>query len=114
MGAGLAWWRGLLPPHREGLGVLLGGGGLEVEGLAAGTGLLANDGSLAGRPLTAEVVRGPAEGTLTLGADGSLRYVPRSGFEGVDTFRYRVWDGEWWSQPGTVSIRVGGAEGAFI
>ncbi|MFP4542168.1 MAG: Ig-like domain-containing protein, partial [Opitutales bacterium] len=106
---------GYFPPiARDDTLAVLTDGELEVEGLAAGTGLLANDGSLAGRPLTAEVVRGPAEGTLTLGADGSLRYVPRSGFEGVDTFRYRVWDGERWSQPGTVSIRVGGAEGAFI
>jgi Bacterial Ig domain len=51
------------------------------------SGVLANDGGL---ELTAELVSGPAHGTLTLKGGGSFRYVPASGFSGIDHFSYRA------------------------
>ena len=64
-------------------------GSLVVD--AAG-GVLANDTDADG-PLTAEIVNGPQNGTLTLNADGSFTYVPNAGFHGVDAFSYRANDG---------------------
>ena len=35
-----------------------------------------------------------------------IKYVPPSGFTGVDTFTYRSWDGTFWSEPATVTVTV--------
>jgi hypothetical protein len=60
-------------------------------------GVLANDTYLnLGEPgvrLVARKVSGPSHGTLFLNADGYFTYTPAPGFAGVDTFRYRVFDG---------------------
>ena len=37
----------------------------------------------------------PANGTLTVNADGSFTYTPFSGFKGTDTFTYTADDGKW-------------------
>jgi VCBS repeat-containing protein len=71
---------------------------------AAG-GLLANDTDVDGDALTAAVVTGPANGTLTLNADGSFSYTPNADFNGSDTFTYSVSDGALTSE-GTVTITV--------
>lgn len=60
----------------------------------AGQGVLANDVDADGDVLTAEVVRGPAHGVLTVNADGSFTYTPNQGFHGSDSFTYRVGDGQ--------------------
>ncbi|GAB5442987.1 MAG: hypothetical protein Fues2KO_33360 [Fuerstiella sp.] len=67
-------------------------------------GLLDNDSGTG--PLSASLVSGPANGTLTLDADGSLLYTPNVGFTGVDSFTYRVNDGTSDSNVATVSINV--------
>ena len=70
-------------------------------------GLLENDsnpGSAAA--LSAVLVSGPANGTLSLDVDGSLQYTPNPGFTGVDTFTYKVNDGTADSNVATVSITV--------
>ncbi|KKW23876.1 MAG: Outer membrane adhesin-like protein [Candidatus Kaiserbacteria bacterium GW2011_GWA2_52_12] len=56
-------------------------------------GVLVNDTDTEGDPLTAIVEDDPANGTLTLDADGSFTYVPDADFNGTDTFTYRANDG---------------------
>ncbi len=51
-------------------------------------GVLVNDRGVSVAPLTAELVSGPANGTLEFAADGSFSYTPNAGFIGTDTFRY--------------------------
>ena len=66
--------------------------------------MLGND--RAGQPLTAELVSGPAHGSLTLNADGSFRYVPARDFHGIDTFSYRACHGDRASAAAVVTITV--------
>ncbi|HET7142949.1 MAG TPA: spherulation-specific family 4 protein [Anaerolineales bacterium] len=55
-------------------------------------GILAHDSDSDGDPLTAVLVNGPANGTLTLNSDGSFSYTPGASFTGIDTFTYRAHD----------------------
>jgi hypothetical protein len=61
----------------------------------AANGVLANDTDADGNSLTAILVpgSGPADGSLTLGADGSFAYTPNPGFFGADSFSYCASDG---------------------
>jgi uncharacterized delta-60 repeat protein len=72
----------------------------------AAPGVLSNDGYLNGPMLTAALVSGTANGTLTLNADGSFTYTPNTGFTGLDSFTYRATDGLAPSNPATVTILV--------
>jgi VCBS repeat-containing protein len=69
------------------------------------SGVLANDVDTDGDPLNVSVLTNPANGTLTLAADGSFTYSPTTGFTGADTFTYTVSDGVD-SDTGTVNINV--------
>ncbi len=69
-------------------------------------GVLANDNDPDGGTLTASVVDQPANGTLSLSADGSFTYTPNAGFSGQDTFTYTAGDGTDTSAPATVTITV--------
>ena len=62
--------------------------------IGAGAGVLANDTDA--HPLTASFAAGsgPANGALTLNADGSFSYIPNPGFSGSDTFQYRAIDNQ--------------------
>ena len=71
----------------------------------AGNGILSNDNDLDGDALTASLVSGPSNGTLTLNADGSFTYTPDDGFSGVDFFTYEASDGEL-STPTNVRLEV--------
>jgi VCBS repeat-containing protein len=75
---------------------------LEIDAVA---GVLANDTDADGDPLTATVVTGPANGTLTLNADGSFSYMPNAEFSGSDSFTYSASDGTASSET-TVTINV--------
>ena len=72
----------------------------------AATGVLTNDGDIEGDPLTAILVTGPANGTLSLAADGSLVYTPDTGFFGTDSFFYQASDGLLPSNTVEVQIEV--------
>ena len=72
----------------------------------AANGVLGNDLDPDLDPLTAALVTGPANGTLTLAPDGSFVYTPTAGFVGTDTFSYRPNDGADGGNPTTVSIVV--------
>jgi hypothetical protein len=75
--------------------------------LKVGTpGVLGNDSDFEGAVLTAELVSGPAHGTLALGDYGSIIYTPASGYDGPDAFTYRAGDGQAWSALATVSLTV--------
>ena len=69
-------------------------------------GVLANDTDADGDELTAILVSTTANGTLTFNSDGSFLYIPRAGFSGTDTFRYKANDGELDSNIVTVTITV--------
>lgn len=56
-------------------------------------GVLANDTDANGDPLTARLVTGPKNGTLTLNADGSFTFTPTPDYSGVDGFAYQAADG---------------------
>ena len=72
----------------------------------AAAGVLGNDTDVDGDPLTAVLVTGPANGSLTLNPDGSFLYTPNANFFGVDSFTYQVNDGTVNSAPATVTINV--------
>src|SRR5204863_350204 len=58
-------------------------------------GVLGNDTDVDGNPLTAVLVSGPspAQGTLTLNANGSFTFTPALNFNGPTTFTYKANDG---------------------
>ena len=70
-------------------------------------GVLANDTDPEGDTLTAILDTAPAQGELTLRADGSFDYKPTRGFTGTDVFNYLANDGFLESAPVTVTITVG-------
>ncbi len=69
-------------------------------------GVLANDSDIEGDALSAVLVIGPAQGTLTLNADGSFRYLPATNYAGIDSFSYRAHDGVADSVIATVTLTV--------
>ncbi len=71
-------------------------------------GVLANDTYAGGNTLMAQLVSGPANGQLTLNADGTFSYTPNDGFTGTDSFTYSATDGMITSAPATVTITVDG------
>ena len=73
----------------------------------AAPGVLGNDSDPDGESLTAELVTGPAHGTLSLAANGSFTYSPALNYNGPDSFTYRALDGH--GEPSntvTVSLTV--------
>jgi VCBS repeat-containing protein len=73
----------------------------------AAPGVLGNDSDPDGDPLTAVLATGPANGTLTLNANGSFAYTPRTNFNGTDSFTYQAQDPSAApSSPATVTITV--------
>jgi VCBS repeat-containing protein len=69
-------------------------------------GVLGNDSDVDSANLTAEKVTGPANGQLTLNANGSFTYTPSPGFSGRDTFTYKANDGSVDSNTVIVTITV--------
>jgi uncharacterized repeat protein (TIGR01451 family) len=71
------------------------------------SGVLANDTSPSGAPLTATLATAPVAGTLALASNGGFTYVaPSTTVTNPVTFTYRAWDGSQFSAPATVSINV--------
>ena len=68
-------------------------------------GVLANDSDPNGDPLTVELITGPISGTLSLRADGAYVYTPTLNFNGTDSFRYRISDGNL-TDSATVTLQV--------
>jgi hypothetical protein len=95
--------QGALPPLAED-DAFTGNAGEALE--VAAPGVLENDTDPEGDPLTASVVSGPANGTLTLNADGSFVYTPNDGFSGEDSFTYTAGDGTGVSNEAVVTITI--------
>lgn len=72
----------------------------------AATGVLSNDSDPEGATLIAQLVSGPAYGSLSLAGDGSFYYTPNANFYGTDSFSYLVSDGVATSEPTTVWITI--------
>ncbi len=71
----------------------------------AAPGVLSQDSDPDGDTITAVLVNGPANGSLTLNADGSFTYTPNAGFHGKDSFTYNAFDGTNSSvHPATVTL----------
>ncbi|MFD1602139.1 Ig-like domain-containing protein, partial [Flavobacterium artemisiae] len=82
---------------------VLEGGTLTVT---TATGVLSNDTDVDGNTLTAVLVSGPANGTLTLNANGSFTYIHNGSETTTDSFTYRANDGTASSNIATVTITV--------
>jgi len=67
-------------------------------------GVLDNDSDTESDPLTAVLVDGPSEGTVTLNTDGSFAYVAGLDFNGTDSFTYKANDGSADSNTATATI----------
>ncbi len=72
----------------------------------AAPGVLANDNANGGGALTAALVSNVTNGTLTLGANGSVSYTPNFGFAGSDSFTYRAVSAGGNGNVATVTIAV--------
>ncbi len=70
------------------------------------SGVVANDTDIDSTSLTAAVVDQPTRGTLQLGENGSFTYTPNDAGNGVDQFTYRTSDGQDFSEPATVTLRI--------
>lgn len=78
--------------------------GLEDNNIAGN--VLTNDFDVENSALTAILVNGPANGTLTLNANGSFIYTPNANWNGTDTFTYKANDGSVDSNNASVTINV--------
>ena len=68
--------------------------------------VLGNDTDIDGDPLTVTDVTDPANGSVTINADGTITYTPNAGFLGVDTFEYTISDGNGGTDTATVTLTV--------
>lgn len=71
-----------------------------------GRNVLANDTDADGDPLTASLVTGPQNGSVTLNSNGTFNYIPNPGFFGTDTFTYQAGDAQDLSNIATVTLLV--------
>lgn len=75
--------------------------------VSAQSGLLSNDADPdVGDLLSAYVFSTPTLGVLEIQTDGSFRYTPSPNVNGHDSFIYRVYDGQDYSEPATVTIII--------
>jgi VCBS repeat-containing protein len=77
----------------------------QVLEVPASNGVLANDTDVDADVLSSEVLTQPSHGTLTLFATGQFVYTSTAAFTGVDTFSYRVTDGQL-TDTGEVTVTV--------
>ncbi len=82
--------------------------------ISAEAGVLANDFDIDSTALVAALVNPPVHGEVVLNEDGSFAYTHPPGFAGTDNFTYRVRDGSLGSDPGKVTIQIGGASDAIV
>ena len=64
-----------------------------------------------GSPPDGGLVADPSHGTLTLNTNGSFSYTPTAGYDGPDSFTYKVNDGSLDSDVATVNLTVNAVAG---
>lgn len=74
--------------------------------IVAAKGVLNNDSDPDADALSAVLVSNPANGSLSLNADGGFAYAPIAGFTGADAFTYLATDGALASEPAAVTLSV--------
>jgi gliding motility-associated-like protein len=74
--------------------------------IAASAGLLFNDEDPENNTLTATLASQPANGTVSVNANGSFTYTPSANYNGPDSFTYRVSDGNGGETIATVNLMV--------
>jgi len=87
-------------------------GATTPAGMPVTVDVLANDVDPEGDPLTATLAGQPTHGTAALEADGTITYTPDAGYEGPDSFVYRVCDpaGACAEQTVAVTVTAAGAD----
>lgn len=78
----------------------------QVLTVSAASGVLSNDTDVDGDSLEAVLQDGPTHGQLALNSDGSFSYTPDADYFGTDSFTYRVFDGQAYTDPMTVALSV--------
>lgn len=68
--------------------------------------VLDNDSDPDGDALAVQSVEDPLHGTASVAADGTVLYVPESGFVGIETFAYTIGDGRGGTASATVTVTV--------
>ncbi|MEN0039464.1 MAG: Ig-like domain-containing protein [Cellvibrio sp.] len=81
-------------------------GGVATTLVGGATSLLTNDTDADGDPLTAVLVTGPSNGTLTLNPNGTFSYIHNGSETTTDSFTYKVNDGTVDGNTVTVTINV--------
>jgi hypothetical protein len=74
--------------------------------ISTSEGILKNDFDVDGETLIAVLLDAPNNGFVDLNPDGSFIYLPKSGYDGTDNFRYCIFDGQSLSKPTTVYLNV--------
>ncbi len=85
--------------------ISVGEGGTVTVLVGGATSVLANDTDADGNALTAILVSGPANGTLTLNTDGTFSYTHNGSETTTDSFTYKVNDGT--VDGNTVTVNIG-------
>jgi VCBS repeat-containing protein len=83
----------------------------------APAGVLTNDTDIDHDPLQAVLVDGPqhaAPGGFALSPDGSFRYLPAANYNGSDSFSYKAFDGQAYSNVVTVSLTINPVDDAPV
>jgi hypothetical protein len=84
-----------------------------AEDTAVTINVLNNDTDVDGDTLTVHrIVSGPAHGSVTVNANGTITYTPVNGYNGSDSFQYEVTDGNGGFDIATVRINVTGTNDA--
>ncbi len=69
-------------------------------------GVLTNDSDVDGDSISTVLVSNVTQGNLVLNSNGSFTYTPGSGYIGLDSFEYQVYDGFLYSNSVVVTIEV--------
>ena len=68
--------------------------------------VLDNDSDPDGDPITVTLTTAPANGTVAINPDGTVKYTPNASYSGPDSFTYTISDGQGGTDTATVSITV--------
>lgn len=77
-----------------------------IFSVEAKNGVLKNDFDMDSKQLHAVLTNAPANGYVELKTDGSFTYIPKMGFQGVDRFKYAIFDEKDLSNSTTVTVDV--------